>query len=298
MRLVSYGVTGAERPGVLVDERTIAPLAPLLSQLGLPTADMNAVLGVLPYLAERIKDRGYGTATRIDVAATRLGPPVPRPTTVVAVGANYAQHIAELSDVARPAKPVLFVKPVSSLSGPGDDIVLPRETRMLDYECELGVVIGRGGRRIPRSEAMEHIGGFMIANDVTARDVFLGESDRHPLFMQVLRGKGYDTFCPTGPWLVTPDEFTDPAGARLRLWVNDELRQDAVAGDMIFDVSALIASVSECLTLRPGDIILTGSPPGVGFALRPPRFLADGDTLRLEISGLGTMTTRVRDEEP
>lgn len=297
MKLVSYGPAGAEQPGVLRDEQTIVPLAPLLARLGRPGADMCCVLGLLPHLADRLAEYASDSPVTLPVDSTRLGPPVPLPGAIVAVGGNYGRHLAELSASGAPTTPVLFLKPATALVGSGDDILLPPETAMLDYECELGVVIGRAGRRIPRERAAEHVGGYLIANDVTARDVFLGESARNPLYLQILRGKGYDTFCPAGPWLVTPDEFGDPAAARMRLWVGDELRQDGCPADMLFDVPALIESISRCLTLRPGDIVLTGSPPGVGYGMSPQRFLGAGDTLRLEISGLGVLVNQVREEK-
>lgn len=297
MKLVSFGPVGAEQPGLLRDEETIVPLGPLLAAHGVAAPDMNAVLGLLPALAGRPHARVENGPATVRVAATRLGPPVPRPGAVIAVGANYGAHLAEFGESTAPTKPVLFPKPSTSVTGPRDDIVVPRETAMLDYECELGIVIGRAGRRIPRAEALEHVGGYLIANDVTARDVFLGEGAHNPLYMQIMRGKGYDSFCPTGPWLVTPDEFGDPAAARLRTWVNGELRQDGSAADMIFDVPELIASISEFCTLRPGDIILTGSPAGIGFTMQPPQFLADGDDVRMEITGLGELTNTVRSEK-
>jgi 2,4-diketo-3-deoxy-L-fuconate hydrolase len=297
MKLVSFGPVGAEQPGLLRDEETIVPLGPLLAAHGVAAADMNAVLGLLPALAARPHDRVPDGPATVPLAATRLGPPVPRPAAVVAVGGNYRDHLAQFGASTAPTRPVLFPKAATSITGPRDDIVVPRETAMLDYECELGVVIGRAGRRIPRETALDHVAGYLIANDVTARDVFLGESAVNPLYLQIMRGKGYDSFCPTGPWLVTPDEFGDPATARLRTWVNGELRQDGSAADMIFDVAELIASVSEFCTLRPGVIILTGSPAGVGYAMQPPQFLVDGDDVRMEITGLGELANAVRAEK-
>jgi 2-keto-4-pentenoate hydratase/2-oxohepta-3-ene-1,7-dioic acid hydratase in catechol pathway len=238
----------------------------------------------------------YPSCSRASLHATRLGPPVPRSGTIFAVGANNRSHLAELDVVDFPSAPVLFSKTASSLAGPYDDVQIPAESKELDYEIELAVVIGHAGRRIPTADALHHVAGYMIANDVTARDVILGESHKNPLYMQVLRGKGYDTFCPTGPWLVTPDEAGAVPDLRLRLWVNDDLRQDDTCAQMIFDVPHIIASVSEFVTVQPGDIILTGSPPGVGMSRKPPEYLSPDDTLRLAITGLGEMRTLITNE--
>ena len=297
MKLVSYGPPHQEQPGVLTDQDSIVPLGPLLLKMGQPMADMATVLRMLPELRSQleslVKDRESETAA----VGVRLGPPVPQPRQIIAVGANYASHLQELdSSNPLPSQPVLFAKSISSLSGPTDDVVRPPETTMMDYECELAVVIGVGGRRIPRHSAMNHVAGFMIANDVTARDVVMRDGHLHSLFLQILRGKSFDTFCPTGPWLVTTDEAPDPAKMRMQLWVNDELRQDDTPGNMIYDIPSLVESVSGAFTVHPGDILLTGSPPGPGFAMKPPQYLQPGDVLRLSIESLGTMITTVRDE--
>jgi 2,4-didehydro-3-deoxy-L-rhamnonate hydrolase len=301
MKLVTYGDSGHEQPGVLVDTDKVVPLSTLFARVGLPGIGMEAVVGLLPHLRQEIHELLRRPERTVSAADVRLGPPVPRPGAIIAVGGNYAHHRAEVlgpRSVQEPTDPVIFAKPTSSVSGPTDDVVAPIETQMLDYECELAVVIGKQGRRISTDAAWEYVAGYMIANDVTARDVFIGQSQHNPLYLQALRGKGYDTFCPTGPWLVTPDEVGDPSKLRLQLWVNDELRQDATVDQMTFSPSELIAAASTSFTLNPGDILLTGTPPGVGMALSPPRYLTDGDVVRAEITGLGTMRTVVRAEEP
>jgi 2-keto-4-pentenoate hydratase/2-oxohepta-3-ene-1,7-dioic acid hydratase in catechol pathway len=295
MKLVSFGERGSEMPGVLVGEK-IVPLTAAMHSWGYDAGDMNDVLRHLPTLRSRIRELADAGTDAVPVDTTRLGAPVPNPGSIFAVGANYAEHIAELAESDLPSKPILFTKTASSLAGPTDSIEVPAETTMLDYEVELAVVVGRTARRITADAASEYIAGYMIANDVTARDVFLGESHKNPLYLQILRGKGYDTFCPTGPWLVTADEVDNVADLRLQLWVNDELRQDDTCAKMIFDVPHIVASVSEFVTLHPGDIILTGTPSGVGMTRQPPEFLTAGDTVRLEITGLGTMCTPVIDE--
>ncbi|WP_083064742.1 fumarylacetoacetate hydrolase family protein [Mycobacterium arosiense] len=296
MKLVSFGERGKEQPGVLSNQNMIIPLSAAMQRWGCPDATMNDVLRVLADVRTRIAELTVTGADAIPMDGVRLGPPVPHPGAVFAVGANYPAHLAEHGAAELPTKPILFAKPTSSITGPFDAIEIPHETAMLDYEIELAVVIGRAGRRISVNTALQHVAGYMIANDVTARDVFLGEADKNPLYLQVLRGKGYDTFCPTGPWLVTADEVGDPRNLRLRLSVNTDLRQDDVCAHMIFDVPTLLASVSEFVTLRPGDVVLTGSPAGVGMSRQPPEFLKAGDILQLEASGLGVMRTPVIDE--
>ena len=298
MRLVSYGDRGSEQPGVLNENDRIVPLRPLLDAAGIPNADMNHALADLPNLRPRIDELLRDSVDSVSLDSVRLGPPVMHPGTIVAVGANYAAHINEVAALKGklPEVPMLFSKPGTSLGGPRDPVVRPVESKELDYECELAVVIGRGGRRITTDEALAHIAGYMIANDVSARDIFAREMHKSPVYTQVLRGKGCDTFCPTGPWLLTADAAPDPGEFRLRTWVNDELRQDGTTAHMVFDVPTLVSSVSDSITLRPGDIILTGTPAGVGSSLRPPVYLNPGDVVRMEISDLGVMATPIRDE--
>ncbi|MEV7287064.1 fumarylacetoacetate hydrolase family protein [Streptomyces sp. NPDC093252] len=298
MRLVSFGAPGSEQPGVLRDDGRVSPLGPLLP--GAPAlpgpSGMNEILAHLPALRDPIEALAAGPdPAAVPVEAVRLGPPVPAPGAIVAVGANYRAHIEEITGSADnlPSLPVLFIKPATSLGGPNDPVVRPAESAELDYECELAVVIGRGGRRIEASDALGHVAGYMIANDVSARDVMLRDIARGPAFFQVARGKGYDTFCPTGPWLLTADEVPDPQALTLRTWVNGAPRQHGTSADMVFGVAEIIASVSEFMTLRPGDVILTGTPAGVGISQNPPAYLEPGDVLRLTVTGLGTMETKI-----
>jgi 2-keto-4-pentenoate hydratase/2-oxohepta-3-ene-1,7-dioic acid hydratase in catechol pathway len=300
MKLVSFGPRGSEQPGVLLEPDAIAPLGPLLAEHGLRGASMNTVVSLLPTLRPAIERACQRPRLTVPLDGTRLGPPVPSPRLVLLVGGNYASHVREVAQLTGgkpPSIPVLLSKPPSALCGPRDDIVRPRETRQLDYEAEMAIVVGKSGRRIPRDRAAEHIAGFMVANDVSARDILIGELDISPLYMQLFRGKGYDTFCPTGPWLVTADELGDPSDVHVELWVNDDKRQDARTDDLIVDVYGLIESISQCVTLGPGDVILTGSPPGIGSHMQPPRFLQPGDVVRTRMSGLGEMINRVVEEE-
>ncbi|MGA2009141.1 MAG: fumarylacetoacetate hydrolase family protein [Solirubrobacteraceae bacterium] len=195
--------------------------------------------------------------------------PIPEPGTIYAIGLNYARHIAETGATA-PERPIVFVKVRGSVAPPGGPVRCPAVVRRLDYEGELVIVIGAGGA----------IGGYCVADDVSARDL----QGREP---QWTRAKGADTFCPFGPWVTTADEVPDPGALRLRTWVNGELRQDSPTSDLVFGCQALVDFIAETCTLLPGDLILTGTPGGVGTAMDPPAFLSSGDRVRIAIDGLG-----------
>ncbi|MGC0422729.1 fumarylacetoacetate hydrolase family protein [Embleya sp. AB8] len=301
MRIVSFGGPGGEQPGVLVDDHTILPLAPVLAPLGLPATDTTHILALWPTIRPLVEAALHDTHRHIARAGVRLGPPVPRPGKVIAVGFNYPLHSnAVLGDVTPPTEPVMFVKLPGSVCGPYDPLIKPPETKALDYELELAVVIGRAGRRIAPDDALDHVAGYMIANDVTARDVALGAGIHSPLQMQLVRGKGFPSFCATGPWLLMRDERDERLDAmplNLKLSVNGQARQDGWSSDMLFDIPALIASISSTTDLLPGDVILTGTPSGCGFELDPPAYLVDGDEIRGTITGLGEQHQRVTDED-
>jgi acylpyruvate hydrolase len=201
--------------------------------------------------------------------------PVPHPGTVYAIGLNYAKHVEETGGT-KPEQPIVFVKVAGSVAPPGGPIRCPDVVKRLDYEGELTIVIGAGGQ----------IGGYCVANDVSARDL----QRREP---QWTRAKGADTFCPYGPWITTADEIPDPENLRLRTWVNGELRQDSSTADLIFGCEELVAFIAETCTLAPGDLILTGTPNGVGAAMDPPAWLKSDDTIRIEIESLGEIEHRV-----
>jgi acylpyruvate hydrolase len=201
--------------------------------------------------------------------------PVPEPGTVYAIGLNYAAHVAE-TGAQRPEVPIVFVKVRGSVAPPGAPIRCPEVVRRLDYEGELAVVMGANGA----------IGGYCVADDVTARDLQQRES-------QWTRAKGADTFCPFGPWVTTAEEVPDAGNLRLRTWVNGDLRQDSRTSDLIFGCQAVVDFIGQTCTLTPGDLILTGTPSGVGMAFDPPRFLSSGDLIRIEIERLGTIEHRV-----
>jgi acylpyruvate hydrolase len=254
LRLVTVEAPdGGVRAGEVVDGQ-VRPFAPELT-----VADVLAG-------AEPRFDGGHWPLEDVTLLA-----PVPDPGTVYAIGLNYAKHIEETAAGAqRPEFPIVFVKVRGSVAPPGGPIVCPEVVRRLDYEGELTIVMGAGGR----------IAGYCIADDVTARDL----QGREP---QWTRAKGADTFCPLGPWVTTADEVPDPGKLRLRTWVNGDLRQDSSTSDLIFGCQELVEFVTQTCTLRPGDLILTGTPSGVGMGLDPPQFLSSGDVVRIEIENLG-----------
>ncbi|MEN6495321.1 MAG: fumarylacetoacetate hydrolase family protein [Thermoguttaceae bacterium] len=219
-----------------------------------------------------------------------LLPPVPRPEKVICVGLNYADHARE-SGMQPPSEPVFFSKFSTAVSVDGSPIVLPRISSQVDYEAELVVVIGVGGRHISREHAREHIAGYCCGNDVSARDWQL-----HKPGGQWLLGKSFDTFAPFGPALVTADEAGDVSDLRIQLRLNGQVMQDSRTSQLIFSVEQLVAYVSDVCTLAPGDVIFTGTPPGVGFARRPPVFLKPGDQVEVEIDRLGTLRNTVNAE--
>ena len=227
---------------------------------------------------------------RHDPAHVRLLAPVPDPRKIVCIGLNYRDHAAE-SGVPVPAEPILFSKYPTSLIGHGETIILPGVSQEVDYEAELVVVIGRGGRHIPRARAFEHVGGYAVGHDVSARDWQLNKPGK-----QWMAGKTFDTFAPVGPVLVTPDEIPDPHKLGIRLRLNGQTMQESSTSQLIFGVDELIAYLSQVFTLEPGDLIFTGTPPGVGMARKPPVWLKPGDIVEVEIDHLGTLRNNVAAE--
>ncbi|MHA2371253.1 MAG: fumarylacetoacetate hydrolase family protein [Candidatus Hodarchaeales archaeon] len=211
--------------------------------------------------------------------------PLMRPSKIICLGKNYLGHVKE-TKASVPANPILFPKFSTSIIGYEEAIILPEFSQAVDYEIELAVIIGKKARKIPPEEVFSYIAGYTIANDVTARDIQRGDG-------QWTRGKSLDTFLPLGPFLVTADEIIDPQNLKMRLQLNSEVMQEGSTADMIFPIPEIISFISEGITLLPGDIILTGTPPGVGFARDPPVFLKSGDRLELEIEGLGRLCNPV-----
>jgi 2-keto-4-pentenoate hydratase/2-oxohepta-3-ene-1,7-dioic acid hydratase in catechol pathway len=281
MRLATFTHAGTTRIGLVVGDEVVDLAA---AEPELPRA-MEAFLEAgAPALAaaERAGDHAAG---RIPLDDVRLEAPVLRPRKILGVGLNYADHVAE-SGLKAPEFPTLFNKQVTSVTGPYDPIHLPRASRALDYEGELAFVVGRRCRHVTRERAPAVIAGYLVLDDVSVRDWQL----RTPTWTI---GKSFDTHCPMGPWIVTPDELGDPHSLGIRTWVNGELRQDSNTKELVFDCYALVEHLSTAFTLEPGDVVATGTPGGVGIAMKPPRFLAAGDVVRIEIDRIGQLENPV-----
>ncbi|MGC8638626.1 MAG: fumarylacetoacetate hydrolase family protein [Isosphaeraceae bacterium] len=250
-------------------------------------SSLRLLLGMGPTGWRRAWAALTGVRAAYDPSQVRLLPPIPGPRKIICIGLNYSDHAAE-SGVAAPPEPVLFSKYPTALIGHLDKIVLPRVSKEVDYEAELVVAIGQGGRHIAREKAMEHVGGYMVGHDVSARDWQLYKPSK-----QWMAGKTFDTFAPTGPELVSPDEVPDPHTLGIRLRLNGQTMQDSNTSKLIFGVDELIAYVSRVVTLEPGDLIFTGTPPGVGMARKPPVWLQPGDVVEIEIDRLGTLRNTV-----
>ena len=273
MSYATFEYRGQRRVGELAGDDLI-PLAGL-TEIGIATP-LSILRG-----ARRL------SAERVPIGEVRLLPVVPAPSKVFCVGLNYADHIAETGRDT-PTYPVLFVKFASSLIGATDDITLPPETSQLDWEGELAVVIGRAGRRIPVERALDHVAGYTVANDITMRDY---QYKTH----QWLQGKAWDDCTPIGPYLVTPDEV-DLSVAGIRTVLNGTVVQESSVSQLFFDIPTLISTISTFTALNPGDLILTGTPGGVGYRRKPQLFLTDGDTIAVEIDGVGRIQNRVAAE--
>jgi len=291
MRLVTFIHNDHATLG-LMNDRHVLPLSPadgwplsLLDLIATGPETLQRLQTAVPTLAR--------AATRLPLESVRLLAPIPRPRkNVMCIGWNYAEHVSESAAASKreenvPTDPVVFTKNVTSVAGPGDDIPAhPGVTTQLDWEVELGVILGIGGRAIPRERALTHVFGYTVINDISARDLQF----RHKQFFL---GKSLDGACPMGPVVVTADEIPDPQDLNLRCRVNGELKQDSNTRHMIFDVATIISVLSRGMTLEPGDIIATGTPSGVGFARQPPEYLRAGDVVECEIDGIGRLRNRL-----
>ena len=302
MRLVSYGPKWQERAGILAED-AIVDLESAMSAagVGVPTTDTRLLLEQPEW--RRLIEKAFAarsSAKVVEARSVRLGAPVPVPRQLLIAGANTKSHLAEarpvLKDVAPPREPMILAKATSSLCGPFDDVIHPPETKKLDYEVELGVVIGKRCRRITESEVRGHIAGYLTVNEMSARDIQLAEHESNPFYRVHFIGKSFDTFCPTGPALVTSDEIEWGKPLKMRTEVNGEVRQDSDTSDLYFGIEALVSYCSRGMTLFPGDIIVTGSPAGVGFFMNPPGFLKPGDRVRCEIEKVGVIENLIRGE--
>ena len=294
MRLVTFTETvpgavaavASSRAGVVAGEEVVDLSDPVV---GLPTS-MAALLAAGPEAMEVAARAVHSAAARRPLGEVVLLAPVPEPPKVMAIGLNYRAHVAEMG---RPAPPhqVWFNKQRTCVVGPGHAVEIPRVSSQVDYEGELAFVIGRRCRHVPAADAVGVVAGFTVMNDVSVRDW----QWRTPTWTM---GKSFDTHGPVGPCLVTPDELGDPHRLALRTWVNGELRQDSTTGDMIFSCWEMVAELSTVFTLEPGDVVSTGTPAGVGASFDPPRWLVPGDTVRIEVEGVGRLENPVAPERP
>jgi 2-keto-4-pentenoate hydratase/2-oxohepta-3-ene-1,7-dioic acid hydratase in catechol pathway len=281
MKLCTYLRGAAPAVGVVTDDGIVdlSESAPELS------GEMTALLAAGEPALRRAAAAASAARARIPLDSVRLAPPILRPPKFLAIGLNYADHVAE-AGLERPTLPTVFNKQSTCVAGPTDPVHMPRVSSALDYEGELGFVVGRRCRHVPREHAHEVIAGYLVVNDVSVRDWQL----RIPTWTM---GKSFDTHGPIGPWITTADEAGDPHALRVRTWVNGELRQDSSTKNLIFDCFAIVEHLSTAFTLEPGDVVATGTPGGVGIAMKPPKLLSIGDVVRVEIDGLGTLENRV-----
>ncbi len=272
MKLLRYGPKGAEKPGLL--------------DAGGKIRDLSGVVGDIA--GATLSDEGLARLASIDPAqlpevdpTVRLGPCVAGVGKYICIGLNYSDHAAE-SNMTVPPEPIIFMKATSAICGPNDPVFIPRGSEKTDWEVELAFVIGKRAKYVSEDEALDHVAGYAVANDVSERAF---QAERHG---QWTKGKSADHFGPTGPWLVTRDEIADPQNLKMWLKVNGKTRQNGSSRTMIYGVAYLVSYLSQFMSLLPGDIISTGTPPGVGLGMKPPKFLKNGDVVELGIEGLGT----------
>jgi len=277
MKLLRYGPLGGEKPGMLDSQGKIRDLSGVVKDIDrgiIGPAGLAKLRGVNPETLPLVKGE------------PRLGVPVSEVSKFIAVGLNYLDHAKE-SGMPIPTEPILFTKAISCLNGPNDDIIQPKNSTKLDWEVELGIIIGTKAQHVPEGKALEYVAGYCIVNDMSERNFQLERGSQWD------RGKGCDTFGPVGPYLVTTDEIKNPQSLDLWLDVNGTRRQTGNTDKMIFGCAKLVSYISEFMTLMPGDIITTGTPPGVAFSFNPPAWLKPGDSIALGISGLGEQRQRI-----
>lgn len=281
MKLLRYGPVGAEKPGLLDADGNIRDLSAYV-------ADISGAM---------LDDVSLGRLRALDPSSLplvsgnpRLGACVTGFTKFMCIGLNYSDHADEMN-LPYPEHPVLFMKANSAVVGPNDDVVMPRGSTTTDWECELGVVIGKAAKYVSEEDALDHVAGYCICNDVSERTF------QNKLSGQWTKGKSCDTFGPTGPWLVTRDEIADPQALGMSLEVNGKRMQTGSTATMIFTVRQIVSHLSQLFTLHPGDVISTGTPPGVGGGMKPPTFLKAGDVMELRIDGLGIQRQEVRADD-
>jgi 2-keto-4-pentenoate hydratase/2-oxohepta-3-ene-1,7-dioic acid hydratase in catechol pathway len=277
MKLLRVGAPGAEKPALLAADGSLRDLSAELHEIdasALSPAGLARLAAIDPMSLPQVQ------------GSPRLGPCVPRPVNFICIGLNYADHAAE-TGAAIPKEPIIFMKSLGAFQGPNDDVRIPRGSEKTDWEVELGIIIGTKASYVPEHDAMEHVAGYCVVNDVSERAFQIERGGTWD------KGKGCDTFGPTGPWLVTKDEVADPQALDMWLDVDGKRMQNGSTRTMIFNVRQLVSYVSHFMTLHPGDIISTGTPPGVGMGMKPPTFLRAGQTMRLGIQGLGEQSQKV-----
>jgi ureidoglycolate lyase len=278
MKLLRYGPPGAEKPALLDDDGAIRCLAGVLRDIdgfALSPASLKMLAGIDAASLPRVEGN------------PRIGPCVVRPVNYVCIGLNYADHAAETGATV-PKEPIVFLKSLGAFAGPNDDVLRPRESKKLDWEVELGIVIGTTARYVSEASSMDYVAGYCVCNDVSEREF---QAERGGTWD---KGKGCDTFGPTGPWMVTKDKVPDPQNLALWTEVNGKRMQNGNTKTMVFGVKQLVSYVSHFITLHAGDVIATGTPPGVALGMKPhPVFLEPGDVMRLSVEGLGIQTQRV-----
>lgn len=277
MKLVRYGAPGQEKPGIVDAEGAIRDLSSLIPDIA------GEVL--LPESLNQLRHLDLTQLPRVH-GTPRIGPCIAQVGKFICIGLNYSDHAAE-SGMAVPKEPVMFMKATSSICGPDDDVEIPRGSEKTDWEVELGVIIGKPAKYVPIEEALAHVAGYCVVNDLSERAFQLEGTG------QWVKGKSADTFGPIGPWLVTTDEVPDPQALTLWLEVNGHQYQCGTTSTMVFGVAHLVSYVSQFMSLQPGDIISTGTPPGVGLGQKPPVYLRAGNTIRLGVEGLGEQHQRV-----
>ena len=279
MKLLRYGPKGAEKPGLLDANNQIRDLSNIIPDLTGDTVD--------PSTMARLSALDTNTLPPVD-GAPRIGPCVGNVGKLVCIGLNYSDHAKETGSPI-PSEPIVFMKATSSINGPDDDIELIRGSVKTDWEVELGFVIGRETKYVTEAQALDHVAGYCIVTDLSEREWQIERQGNWS------KGKSGDTYGPIGPWLVTPDEVGDPQSLGLWLEVNGTRHQDGNTNTMIFPVSKIISYLSECMSLQPGDVIATGTPPGVGMGMKPQIFLRAGDAMRVGVEGLGVQAQRIVD---
>jgi 2-keto-4-pentenoate hydratase/2-oxohepta-3-ene-1,7-dioic acid hydratase in catechol pathway len=281
MKLFRFGEKDKERPGILLRDGAMIDVSIFGEDFDEKFFGTRGLKRLARWAATFASSQ-----PKVDPESVRLGPPLARPSKIVGIGLNYRDHAKE-AKMELPTEPVVFLKASSAVAGPYDDLVLPRGASKVDWEVELGVVIGQRARSIPESRALDCVAGFLVVNDVSERSFQLERGG------QWVKGKSADGFAPLGPYLVTLDEMANAHNLKMSLSVNGKLMQNGSTANMIFGVPQLIAYVSHFMTLLPGDVITTGTPAGVGMARKPPRYLKPGDLIETTIDGLGTQRQRV-----